>query len=152
MSSPFVPVKAQLLSGVFQRTELLNDLLQHAKRLGILQTQLDYYLEPAARPYCKVASFQEGCLLLIVTNANWATRIRYRQQRLLSQLQALPEYRGLARIALKILPQPEEPAPPPPLVLPPHTAKLLQETAEGIQDPTLRAALERLAQRTRPRS
>jgi len=105
---------------------------------------------PAAREHCRVASWREGCLLLIVTDGHWATRLRYQQRRLQRQLEALEEFAGLARIQFKVQP------PPPPRHTPARTQPLsssaadsIQAAADGIRDPKLRAALERLASRAK---
>jgi len=92
-------------------------------------------------------------LLLIVTDGHWATRLRYQQKRLQRQLQAFDEFASLTRIQFKVQP---------PTVLAPvagHTldlsmnaAQTIQATADGITDPALRAALERLASHAKPKS
>jgi hypothetical protein len=98
-----------------------------------------------------VASWREGTLLLIVTDGHWATRLRYQQRRLQRQLQSMEAFSGLSRIQFKVQP-PEtpryRPAPAPELSV--RAADNLQETARGIADPKLKAALERLASHARP--
>lgn len=147
MSSSF-PAKTQSVTGLVQQSDTLQQLFAEARYLSRLQAVLDCHLEAAARPHCKVASLRHGCLVLIFSNANWATRIRYRQQRLLSQLTQYKEYQTLSRITFKILPQSETARP---VRTPPQlsqaAASHLRETAETLSDPKLRAALERLAQR-----
>src|SRR5690606_2816023 len=129
----------------------LRALFGEARRIDHLQHLLESQLQPAAREHCRVASWREGCLLLIVTDGHWATRLRYQQRRLLRQLQAIEEFAGLERIHFKVQP------PPPPRHEPPRTTPLsacaadnIHATAEGIRDPRLRAALERLASRSKP--
>jgi hypothetical protein len=98
-----------------------------------------------------VASWREGTLLLIVTDSHWATRLRYQQRRLQRQLLCMEEFSGLSRIQFKVQP-PETPRhkPGPPPALSALAADNIQETARGIKDPKLRAALERLASHARP--
>ena len=98
-----------------------------------------------------VANKQWGTAL-IVTDGHWATRLRYQQKRLQRQLQAFDEFASLTRILFKVQP---------PTVLAKvagHTldlsenaAQTIQATAEGITDPALRAALERLASHAKPK-
>ncbi|PXC03669.1 DUF721 domain-containing protein, partial [Pseudomonas aeruginosa] len=47
-------------------------LFAEAQRICRLQQLLESQLQPAARPYCHVASWRGGCLLLIVTDGHWA--------------------------------------------------------------------------------
>lgn len=124
----------------------LQSLLAAAQRLGHLQALLEQKLEPAAREHCLVASWQDGCLLLIASNGHWATRLHYQQRRLLRALQALPELAGLERIQVKVRPasghatyQHRQ------IELSTAAADALNSAAVGIDDPKLRAAMERLA-------
>ncbi|UFH51726.1 DUF721 domain-containing protein [Pseudomonas sp. KNUC1026] len=126
----------------------LKALFSQTLRITRLQRLLDSQLQPAARAHCRLASWREGTLLLIVTDSHWATRLRYQQKRLQRDLQALPEFAGLSRVLFKVRP---------PLAhakvtgaasqLSSNAAESLHETAQGISDPALRAALERLASR-----
>jgi len=90
--------------------------------------------------------------LLIVTDGHWATRLRYQQKRLLRQLQAFDEFASLTRILFKVQPPTVQ------AKVAGHTldlsvdaAQTIQATADGITDPALRAALERLASHARPK-
>ncbi|MDE1166841.1 MAG: DUF721 domain-containing protein [Pseudomonas sp.] len=142
----FRPPVARAPAVLLREAKPLKALFSQAQRLSHLQRLLESQLQPAARAHCYVASWREGNLLLIVTDGHWATRLRYQQNRLLRQLQALQEFNGLTRIQLKVQP---------PTVqtttgghgvdLSPVAAESIQATAESITDPNLRAALERLA-------
>lgn len=126
----------------------LKALFNQTLRLAHLQRLVDGQLQPAARAHCQVASWREGTLLLVVTDAHWATRLRYQQRRLQRDLQALQEFHGLLRILFKVEPlrggAPRQRAG---AMISSDAAEALQATAEGISDPALRAALERLAAR-----
>jgi hypothetical protein len=131
----------------------LKAIFHHAQRLGHLQRLLESQLQPAAREHCHVASWREGSLLLIVTDGHWATRLRYQQKRLQRQLAAFDEFASLTRIVFKVQP------PTTPRGAVGHTmdlstvaAESIQATAEGITDPKLRAALERLAGHAKPKA
>jgi hypothetical protein len=88
-------------------------------------------------------------LLLIVTDGHWATRLRYQQRRLQRQLQALEEFATLTKIMFKVQPQGgQNRGTGRTLHLSNSAAQSIQATAEGISDPRLRAALERLASHT----
>ncbi|EXF44814.1 hypothetical protein BAY1663_02795 [Pseudomonas sp. BAY1663] len=142
----FRPSPARAPAALLREAKPLRALFGEALRLDRLQQLLESQLQPAAREHCRVATWREGSLLLIVTDGHWATRLRYQQRRLLRQLQAFEEFAGLARIQIKVQPAP------PPRHMPPRTQPLssnaadsIQAAAQGIRDPKLRAALERLA-------
>ncbi|MDZ5605108.1 DciA family protein [Pseudomonas sp. RP23018S] len=139
--SPALPPAALL-----RQARPLRRLLSQAERIAHLQRLLESQLQPAARAHCHIASWRDGVLLLIVTDGHWATRLRYQQKRLLRQLQALEAFANLSRILFKV--QPPLVAPRPPgqgPVLSTVAADSILGSAEGIADPNLRAALERLA-------
>ncbi|MBO3277633.1 DciA family protein [Pseudomonas schmalbachii] len=144
----FRPLPAQAMTKLLREARPLQGLFNQAQRLAQLQQLLDSQLQPAARPHCHVASWREGSLLLIVTDGHWATRLRYQQRRLLRQLQAFDEFAGLERILFKVQPHRESAAPVRTVTLSPAAAATLHEAAEGIANPLLKAALERLASRS----
>lgn len=148
------PLPARAPAVLLREARPLKALFSHAQRLSHLQRLLESQLQPAAREHCYVASWREGCLLLIVTDGHWATRLRYQQKRLQRDLQALPEFDNLTRILFKVQPPTVQNRTAERNVdLPSSAAETLQSTAEGITDPNLRAALERLAAHAgRPKS
>ena len=142
----FRPLSARAPAVLLRDAKPLKAIFGHAQRLGRLQRLLETQLQPAAREHCRVASWCEGNLLLIVTDGHWATRLRYQQKRLQRQLMAFEEFAGLTRIQFKVQPPTTQPG----VVehihdLSPNAAETIQATAEGISNPGLRAALERLA-------
>lgn len=145
------PHHARPPATLLRDTKPLQALTDQAQRLAELQQLVHAQLQPAAREHCQLAAWRDGALLLIITDGHWATRLRYQQRRLLRQLQDHPAFAGLQRIVFK--------------VQPPHTAmqrqlrsatlsaeaaENIQATAEHIDDPRLRAALERLARHGNP--
>ena len=142
----FRPLQARAPSALLREAKPLKALFSAAQRLDRLQHLLESQLQPAAREHCHLASWREGCLLLIVTDGHWATRLRYQQRRLQRQLQLIEEFAGLQRILFKVQPayHPQRPVNQS-MVLSSAAAESIQTTADGISDPKLRAALERLA-------
>ncbi|ATB66374.1 DUF721 domain-containing protein [Pseudomonas mosselii] len=142
----YKPTPARPPADLLRKARPLRLLLSQAERLEHLQRLLESQLQPAAREHCHVASWKEGTLLLVVTDGHWATRLRYQQKRLQRQLQAMEAFANLSRIQFKVQP---------PLVAAKHeghgpelsesAADSIRGSAEGISDPKLRAALERLA-------
>lgn len=145
----FRPLPAKAMTKLLREAKPLQSLFAEAQRLSRLQELLDSQLQPAARPYCRVASWREGSLLLVVTDGHWATRLRYQQNRLLRQLAAFEEFRGLARILFKVQPTTQAPPRVNTNRISESASATLHEAAEGISNPQLKAALERLASRSR---
>ena len=70
----FRPLDAKAPALLLRELKPLRDLLHSAEQLNRLQQLLDGQLQPAARPFCRLASWREGILLLIITDSQWATR------------------------------------------------------------------------------
>ncbi|MFP3850152.1 DUF721 domain-containing protein [Pseudomonas sp. W5-01] len=148
----FRPLPARAPAVLLREARPLKAIFNHAQRLAHLQRLLESQLQPAAREHCHVASWREGTLLLIVTDGHWATRLRYQQKRLQRQLVAFKEFANLTRLQLKVQPARTH------RTEMGHTrdlsvaaAETISATAEGITDPKLRAALERLAAHATPK-
>ena len=149
----FRPLPARAPAVLLREAKPLKAIFVQAQRLSHWQRLLDSQLQPAAREHCHVASWREGTLLLIVTDGHWATRLRYQQKRLQRQLQAFEEFANLTRILFKVQPPTvQQGAAGHTMDLSNQAAETLQATAEGISDPNLRAALERLASHARPKA
>ncbi len=149
----FSPLTARAPAGVLCDGKPLKAIFGHAQRLGHLQRLLETQLQPAAREHCHVASWREGTLLLIVTDGHWATRLRYQQKRLQRQLQAFDVFASLLRIQFKVQPPTvQQGAVGHTMDLSVNAAETIQATADGISDPKLRAALERLASHGKPKA
>ncbi|MFZ4967815.1 DUF721 domain-containing protein [Pseudomonas sp. Mn2068] len=149
----FRPITARAPAVLLREAKPLKAIFGHAQRLAHLQRLVESQLQPAAREHCHVASWREGSLLLIVTDGHWATRLRYQQKRLQRQLQAFDVFIGLNRILFKVQPPTvQQGAVGHTMDLSINAAQTIQETADGISDPNLRAALERLASHARPKA
>jgi hypothetical protein len=147
------PLTARAPAALLREARPLKALFGEARRLDQLQQLVDDQLQPAAREYCRVASWRDGTLLLIVTDGHWATRLRYQQRRLQRQLQSIETFRDLNRIQFKVQPpEPPRHRPGPAPALSARAADNIEETARGISDPKLKAALERLASHARLRN
>jgi hypothetical protein len=146
----FRPPFAKTPNALLREHKPLQALFSAAQRLGRLQALVEAQLEPAAREHCQVASWSEGRLLLVTSNGHWATRLHYQQRRLQRLLQVLPEFAGLEKIQIKVRPPSGQVAYEANRVeLSEAAADSLCSAAEGIDDPKLRAALERLARNAR---
>ena len=113
-----------------------------------LQALFDSKIQPAARPYCRVAYWRAGELLIIVTDGNWATRLRYQQKRLQRDLEMIPEFYGLRRLIFKVQPVAEDKKPAKASrELSDVAVETIKDAVGGITDPKLKDALERLSSR-----
>ena len=148
----FRPSPARPPAVLLRDARPLKAIFNHAQRLAHLQRLLESQLQPAARAHCHVASWREGTLLLVVTDGHWATRLRYQQKRLQRQLVAFKEFANLTRLQLKVQPATvHRGAVGHSRDLSTAAAESISSTAEGISDPKLRAALERLAAHGKPK-
>jgi hypothetical protein len=140
---------AQTPTALLRDKKPLRALVDQAGRLDLLQRLVEEQLQPAAREHCKAAAYREGCLLLVISDGHWATRLRYQQRRLLRQLQMNETFTGLERIVFKVQPvAPIAAGLAPPEKLSTNAADALRSAASGIENPALRSALERLARHT----
>ena len=145
----FRPLPARASAALLREQKPLKALFNQAQRLSHLQSLLEAQLEPSAREHCRIASWRDGCLMLVVTDGQWATRLRYQQRRLQKALVQLDEFRELHKILFKVQP-PKTPMRGPlrTVHLSPKAALSIRESAEHVSDERLREALERLASRT----
>lgn len=95
-----------------------------------------------------------GLLFLQVNTPAWASRLRHEKPALIDLLRKSPSFRDLGDIRFRVSPvEPavarQSPTPPVPSRISTRAAHVVSQTAESIADPSLRAALERLAQPAR---
>jgi hypothetical protein len=127
--------------------EALPAALQTTRRL---QQAWEAAAPAAVRDHARPLNYNDGTLVLGADSSVRATTLRYRQRGLIQQLRAHPAFADLAALRIRVLPPetPSKPAantPAPPLSA--KTGRLLEATADGINDPRLRAAIRKLARR-----
>ncbi len=81
----------------------LGQLLAHARILNRLDHILTSILDPALSPHCQVAEYRNHCLILVCSNATFATRLRMISQQLLDSFREEGEF-GIERIDIRIAP------------------------------------------------
>ena len=136
---------------IMQSSSLLKDYVSKAKTLEKLAQVIKQYLEPELAKNCTVANFVNNNLILATTSAAWNHRLRFLAPDLLSKLRRSPDFYALNKIEVIVY----NPAPPqqeladslPPLKLSPANAKQMLAIADGVGDPNLAAALQRMAER-----
>ena len=112
---------------------------------SLLLENLLSQLPPDFRPHCAGIRPDGDTLVVFADSPVWATRLRYEAPRILSET-------GFRKLRVRVA---AASATSPPAVrkapsLPAAAAALLRETAAGVADPDLAAALLRLASRHRP--
>ena len=141
----FHPLDARRPTDLLRTSSTLRALLEKSRQLERLQALFQSRLEPAAREQCRVASFENGVLKLVVTSSQWATRMRYQQKRLIRDLQTFNEFATLTKIHCKVQPPLVKKSPPVRTIRRSKVAShSLQETGtqSGAQSP--RAAPRRI--------
>ena len=96
--------KAKSVQSLMQnRNPGLGQLLAHARVLNQLDHILTSVLDPALSPHCQVAEYRNHCLILVCSNATFATRLRMISQQLLVSFREEDES-GIERIEIRIAP------------------------------------------------
>jgi len=95
-----------------------------------------------------------GLLFLQVNTPAWASRLRHEKPALIDLLRKSPSFRDLGDIRFRVIPiEPavarQTPTPTAPSRISTHASRIVAQTAKSIADPSLRAALERLAGQAR---
>ena len=85
------------------RSPGFGQLLAHARVLNRLDQMLASILDPALSPHCQVAEYRNHCLILVCSNATFATRLRMISKQLLESFREEGES-GIERIDIRIAP------------------------------------------------
>jgi len=130
----------------------LAGLAAEARRLEALRVCVSAHLPAETAAHCLGADLKDGILTLFLDSAVWTTALRYQHQTLLAAVQ---QDLGQAchNLKLRVLPEPlpGKPTKRPPVMLSADTRRLLHNTAAGLEDHALAAALRRLAGSKPPR-
>jgi hypothetical protein len=137
--------KLNSLSDLMSGTPL-SRLGVEARRIGQLRDAVRRQLPPELAPWCLGAEVRKDSLLIYMASAAAATTLRYRQQALLAAV-GTDLGRSFTRLEVRVMPDPPLPPAPRPIprVLSEAVRRLLEQTAEGINDESLARSLRRLA-------
>ncbi|WP_158781831.1 DUF721 domain-containing protein [Pantoea sp. BAV 3049] len=83
--------RPQSIENLFEATEgqgMLQSIQHRAIALNKLNRAVQGVLPAQLHPWCRVANFRQGILVLETANASWMMRLRYEQSSLLSALRA----------------------------------------------------------------
>lgn len=137
------------LDQLLTNPEGLGDVLARAQQLARLEPRIKAALPPALAPHCALANVRGDTLVLSVRATVFAARIRLLTPQILEAARALGLALSQVKIRVGYVPSPPPPpAPPRPLS---ETARHhLQELADKVDDPELRASIARLLEAAAP--
>ena len=143
----------QAISHVLQQdSPALGNVLHKINQLRDMQQILSTYLTDKLAPHCKIANFEQNCLVVITDTALWATQFRFQTPTLLTQLRQHEILASLQEIQCKIRPplRPDkisETTQTPSLLtrLSKQTALALIATAQTIKYNSLKKIMEKIA-------
>ena len=119
-----------------------------AARDALLQ-RVRHALPDEVAPHCVGATLDGQELRLLADSAGWATRLRYLARELTRRLRA--DGLGVAAVEVRVLPPDARTERAPRRSVRPSgdAATCVEQTAGGVEDPALRAALQSLGRRLR---
>lgn len=126
------------------------------RQLDQLNRHVAVHLDPPIRDYCQAANVIGGKLILIVANGSIATQIRYQTTDLIKKFALDPALHDIRDIHCKVRPAPTSTASRPVYrkskrmePISSETSTIINDIAEGIEDPKLREIMQRIAKRTK---
>ena len=132
------------LTGVLKSSGMARDLLSQAQDMQRLLTRVRKHLPSPLESHCRAALIKKRQLILFVDSPAWASRLRYYSRNLKSLL--LREGMRVERVAVRVMisDAPHQHKAKAAKKLSTENASLICQTAEGIGDEDLSAALKRL--------
>ncbi len=134
----------------------LQFVLARAKKLSHIAAKVMAYLDPAIAAYCQIANLTGNKLIILTANGSIATQIRLQTADLLPRLQAddEPALKIIKSIHCKVQPD---------LIKPisnrnksnkvekltSETANIIKAIADSLDDPKLKAIMQRIATRVK---
>ncbi len=149
----FKPKKA---NAFLSRNRELPQLFAKIKQIDELNQLVSEYLDARLQAYCKVAHLAAGRLTLVAANGAVATQVRFLTNHLLKQFATHPTLKYIKEIHCKVHPSLGEtrvhntistkiPRRMP--LLSADTADMVQSIADSLEDPELRAVMQRIAEK-----
>jgi len=129
----------------------LRTLLSKVDELKQLNDQFSRHLDPELAKHCQAIKVDRDCLIVLVDNSNWATRLRFYIPDLLPKLKTYLPLQNLKAICSKVRPDYKSVKSQRrirrPIPLSKQAAEMMLETAKNIKDKELSKVLERIARR-----
>lgn len=125
----------------------LAGLFRHVSELRMFQDKLKTKLPSPLCEHFILANISEDTLTLHTDSPAWAARLRFITPDILKYAQQLRRLHSPQTIRIKVVPPASQSTSVKRMINLSHkNAQLIQDTADSINDPVLRAALTRLAQ------
>lgn len=126
--------------------KLQNRLRRRAQQLQGILTAVKSALPEDCQSHLEVGGVRDNQLVILTDSTVWQTRLRMYSQSMLESVHQHTEL-SLSRIIIKITPPRRSPPKEhhPRRLLSQKSADIIEKTAQGINDPELRKALEKLA-------
>lgn len=137
------------ITDFFRANQACRGLLATAREQAVLLQRIQGMIPHPLNSHCIAAVQKETQLIIYVDSAAWASRLRFTTRQLSGQLKSanLKIDRVIVRVMVRTKPV-QKPRPPIRL-LSAENANLINQTADGLDDPDLSAALKRLGRHTR---
>lgn len=132
----------------------LHSVFAKIRELDALNRALTTYLDLNLVKYCQVANRIGNKLILLVANGSVATQLRFQTSELLLKFKHDPVLQAIKEIQCKVRPATTQrsatPKPSQPMLpLSLETAEIVRGIAQSVEDPHVKAALEKIANRTK---
>lgn len=129
--------------------EVLRGFRRQSGDLALLRARWRTLVGEPMAAHCEPTHYEAGRLTVAADGPAWASRVRQQQAGLLQALRAQPALRALREIRVQVQPTKTAAAPSVararhPSRLSSKAARLVRGVAESVDDPQLRAALDRL--------
>ncbi|MCW8890833.1 MAG: DUF721 domain-containing protein [Sedimenticola sp.] len=137
--------RPRLITDLFKGKQSFRDLLAKSREQAALLQHIRPLIPAPLNIHCTAVVKKGPQLVIYVDSSTWASRLRFSAREITRQLKS----QGLAidRITVRVLihSKPVATKRGPIRQLTPDNASIINQTAEGISDPQLRAALKRLS-------
>lgn len=149
-------MKPKKANAFLSRNRELPQLFAKIKQLNELNHLIGEYLDDRLKPYCKAAHLTAGKLTLVAANGSVATQIKFLTHHLLKQFAEHPTLKYIKDIHCKVHPSLGETRvhntvstkiPRRMSLLSNDTAEIVQGIADSLEDPQLRAVMQRIAEK-----
>ncbi len=130
----------------------LQYIFKKAAHLKELNARITPLLPANIRPYCQIANINQDTLILLCANASVATQLRFSSPELIKQFNQLSTLSMIKKIEYLVRPVTTPPDMTPQEnmdLLSKETAQTIQEIADALSDPDLKAVMEKIATRVK---
>jgi hypothetical protein len=145
-----MPAKPRRIRQLLAQNDTLKSLYSQVQQQQQLLAAVRKALPPNLARHCSAASLNGGVLNLFTDSPVWISKMRFLAPKLLSKLRS--QHPGIASIAVRCEAPTKSISRRPKLPAARHSnaaARSVKDSAEGVSNPALRAALQRLAQALR---